>query len=98
MLTWADSRVQDDWLRALQRLDLRLLCAWALSAARKGDATLPTGLASATEQAPRWAAEQAVLQLALEAAQRPEGAQLLAGQGFWEHIQVRYHRLGQGQG
>ena len=82
--------MQDDWLRALQRLDLRLLCAWALSAARKGAATRPTGLASsATEQAPQWAAEQAVLQLGLEAARRPAGAQLLAGQGFWEHIQVR---------
>jgi len=87
--------VQDDWLRVLQRLNLRLLCAWALSAARKGHATLPTGLASATEQAPQWAAEQAVLQLALEAARRPAGAQLLAGQGFWEHIQVRCRGLGQ---
>jgi len=86
--------VQDDWLRALQRLDLRLLCTWALSAARKGNATLPTGLASATEQAPRWAAEQAVLQLALEAARRPAGAQLLASQGFWEHIQVRIRFIG----
>jgi hypothetical protein len=87
-ITWL-LRAQDEWLRALQRLDLRQLCARALAAVMIDGAMSQTERTSAAEPDPVWAAEQAVLLLALEVAQRPGGGLLLAGQGFWQHIQAR---------
>ena len=73
----------------MQRLDLRLLSAWALSLLRSDGAVSEAGRPSASEPDSAWAAQRALLLLAVEVSQHPGGAQLLAGEGFWEHIQVR---------